>query len=536
MVQLNKVFPAQEKQMPFSPTSARRVSHGLPLLICGLLLLAFGMVWTIHAVPQYELDYDEGVYLTTAQMILRGHEPFSSVFSSQPPGFLAILIAGFKVFGSSVAVGRGLTIFFALVGLGSAASVGWRLAGPIAAPVTILAQGLPLVFFLDAQTVQAEMPALALALLAIALLLSAKQRQSWLWLAASGFIFALGMLCKLLVAPMLLPLIFLLGCSWEESGGKLSRLLPAGSLSARVFLIRLLMFGLGGIVACGIVLLPYDLTAIYDQAIRFHLKAKGAFPTSWTANLRLLRSIFQLEPGLIGLTVAGLIILFRQRRLASVWLCLWIAGATLFLANHTPLFAHHPVILVPPMAIAAGASVLWLPSFWSKKFLRPLGLLLLLPMVALEPESALGDPATARPAFALERDLKQPSTELPFELETQVLQLIEQNTRPDDFIISDRQMQIFRTGRNVPPAMVDTSGVRINSGYLTDAQAIGASEQARMIIFWTGRLEWLKGYRRWVQSHYRLLKEWPEPGGIVKEVYLRESAGGSEPLNRATRR
>src|SRR5687767_11831244 len=301
--------------MPLPPSSARRVS--LPLLICGLLVPGFGLVWTINALPQYEFDYDEGVYLISAQMILRGHEPFVSVFSSQPPGFLDILIAGFQLFGNSVGVGRGLTIFFALVALGSAASVGWRLAGPMAGPITILAQGLTLVFFLDAQTVQAEMPALALALLAIAVLLSARQRRSWLWIAASGFIFALGMLCKLLVAPMLLPVIFLLGCSWDENDGKLSRLLPAGSLSARVFIIRLLILGFGGIVACCIVLLPYDLAAIYDQAIRFHLKAKDAFPTSWTVNLRLLRSIFQLEPGLIALTLAGLIILFRRRRLAG---------------------------------------------------------------------------------------------------------------------------------------------------------------------------------------------------------------------------
>jgi len=512
--------------MPSSPTQARQVSHWLPLLICGLLLFAFGLVWSINAGKQYELDYDEGVYLTSAQMVMRGYKPFVSVFSSQPPAFLNILIGGFHLFGSSVAVGRCVTIFFALVSLGSAASVGWRLAGPIAGPVTIIAQGLPLIFFLEAQTVQAEMPALALALLAIALLLSAKQRRHWLWIAASGFIFALGMLCKLLVAPMILPLIFLLGCSWEESAGKLSRLLPVRTPSARLLLVRLLIFGMGGIVACVIVLLPYDLSAVYDQAIRFHLKAKVAFPTSWTENLRLLRFIFQLEPGLIALTVAGLIILFRRRRLACAWLCLWIAAAMLFLVDHSPLFTHHPVILVPPLAIAAGSSVLWLPLFWQKKWMRPLGLLLLLPLFALESDSGIVDPLTLRPAFSLQRDLKPLSSELAFNLEReqQVLQLIEQNTRPDDFIVSDRQMQIFRTGRNVPPSLVDTSGVRINSGYLTDTQAINASEDARMIIFWTGRLERLHEYRRWVQSRYRLLKEWQGPGKNVKEIYLRDQS------------
>ncbi|MEO8436592.1 MAG: glycosyltransferase family 39 protein [Pyrinomonadaceae bacterium] len=508
--------------MPSSPTTARRHDR-LVLLICGLLLLAFGLIWFLNAGKPYELDYDEGVYLTSAQMVMRGHQPFTAVFSSQPPVFLNILVVAFHLFGSSVAVGRGVSIIFALLSLGSAAGIGWRLAGPIAAPVTIIAQGLPLVFFLDAQTVQSEMPALALALLAIALLLSAKQRRRSLWIAASGFIFALGLLCKLLVAPMILPLIFVLGRSFEKGEENVWRFLPANSSSARVFIFRFLLLVVGGIVACAIVLLPYDLTAVYDQAIRFHLKARAALPNSWPQNLRLLGSIFQLEPGLIALALAGLIVLFRERPRAGIWLSFWIAATTIFLIDHSPLFTHHSVILVPPLAIAAGASVLWLPSVWATKWIRPVALLLLLPLVALKPQLALGDPATWRPAFSPQRDLEL-SVEVASdsERERQVLQLIEQNTRPDDFIVSDRQMRIFRTGRNVPPAMVDTSGVRITSGYLTDAQAISASEQARMIIFWTGRLERLKEYRQWVQSRYRLLREWRDQGPGLKEVYLLE--------------
>ena len=511
--------------MPSSPTKARQSSDWIPLLICVLLLLAFGLVWSVNARKYYELDYDEGVYLTSAQMIMRGYQPFGSVFSSQPPAFLNLLIIGFHLFGSSVAVARLVTIFFALMGLGSAASVAWRLAGPFAGPVTIIAQGLPLVFFLEAQTVQAEMAALGLALLAIALLFPAAPRRGWLWIAGSGFLYGLGLLCKMLVAPMILPIIFLLCCSGEKSDGQALRFLPAEVPSAKIFLVRLLFFGMGGILACLIILLPYDLSAVYDQAILFHLKAKGAFPGSWTENLKRLYSIFELEPGLIALTLTGLLILFWKRRLAGIWLCLWIAAATFFLLDHTPLFQHHSVILIPPLAIAAGTSTLWLTSFWRKKWIRPLGFLLLLPLFALEPASGLLEPLKLRPAVSLQRDLNSPSPELPFDLEseTEALHLIEQNTRPDDFIVSDRQMQIFRTGRNVPPAMVDTSVVRIQSGYLTDSQAISASENARMIIFWTGRLERLREYRRWVQSRYHLLKEWRGPDTTLKEVYVRKT-------------
>ena len=82
--------------------------------------------------------------------------------------------------------------------------------------------------------------------------------------------------------------------------------------------------------------------------------------------------------------------------------------------------------------------------------------------------------------------------------------LINAATKPDDFVVSDQQMQAFRTGRLVPPDLCDTSIVRIKSGYLTTEQAIKAASNAKMIIFWTGRLEMLPGFQEWVRNHYRL--------------------------------
>ena len=80
---------------------------------------------------------------------------------------------------------------------------------------------------------------------------------------------------------------------------------------------------------------------------------------------------------------------------------------------------------------------------------------------------------------------------------------IRSNSKAADVVVSDQQMQVFRSGRSMPAALCDTSFVRIQCGYLTDDDAIEASRDAKVIIFWTGRLAALKRYEAWVAANYR---------------------------------
>ena len=86
----------------------------------------------------------------------------------------------------------------------------------------------------------------------------------------------------------------------------------------------------------------------------------------------------------------------------------------------------------------------------------------------------------------------------------------------------DQQLQIFLADRLTAPALVDTSHVRIVSGSLTDAGAIAASESARVVVLWTGRLERLTEYTRWVQAHFRLVHRFESPDRRRREVYVRD--------------
>lgn len=91
-----------------------------------------------------------------------------------------------------------------------------------------------------------------------------------------------------------------------------------------------------------------------------------------------------------------------------------------------------------------------------------------------------------------------------------------QYTQPGDIVVADEQMLVFRADRVIPPALCDTSFVRIRSGCLNDAQAIQACGAAKMVIFASSRLNLLQEFTRWVQINFERVQE---EDGI--SVYLR---------------
>jgi hypothetical protein len=485
------------------------------LLLSIALLASFAIVWQAGIGTGYSRDYDEGVYLTSARMVAAGHPLFSSVFSSQPPVLVEMLALTFRLFGETVVVGRELIIFFSLITLGSVALIAAHWVNRYAAPLAIVALALTLTFFKLSEVVQAEPPALAFALLAICAILRARQR-SWrsVWLIIGGICFALGILCKLFIVALIIPVAFLFLLTPQASGSSKWELEALNLNAAYRCARRFMVFAL----ACGIVIFVwlsfYDFGHLYDQVASFHLAMRNVFPLERISNLQQIGELLRAEIGLTLSAVLGLIILFRKNFLVAAWLCIWIISVCIFALNHTPLYWRHLVLLLPPLALAAGASVLWVPDVWRRNWSRPLLLLLLLPLFNYETGAGIG--------LSFTRDLKTLSAGSQLEEQNrEVEKLIRQYTRPGDFVVSDEQIQVFLAGRWLPPQLCDTSFSRIRAGYLTDEQAIQASEGARMIIFSNGRLSQLSQYRQWVRSHFRTLME-PENSVGMNEVYIRE--------------
>ncbi len=490
--------------------------------LCALLLVAFAAAWGANLSEPYSLDHDEGVYLVSARMVALGHPLFTAVFSSQPPAFLNTLALAFRWFGDTVAVGRAVMVGFSVLALGAAAWIAWRLAGPLGGPVAILSLGLLSLLFRQARIVQAEMPALAWATLATAAVLAFRGTGRGAWLAAGGASFALGGLYKLSVAPMLAPLLFLLALASGPAAPARWRFLPADRTGVPEFGRRLLVFGLAGMLVTLAMLAFSDYAALYDQVVRFHLVMRQYFPRDRQRNLQLLASLLRPELGTLALAMAGLLALLRTNPLAASWLCLWVLSTVLFVMEHTPLAPQHLVLALPPLAVTAAASVLWIPRWWRRAWSRPLVFLLACPLVlAYGPGSRI--------TWTLQRHAELLSETFPLgEQEDEAIRAIHRYTHATDYVVSDEQMQVFRAGRRMPPPLCDTSSARIKSGYLTDAQAVAASRPARMVIFWANRLVHLPGYREWVRSHFRLVQKFSDPRGWLKEIYVRDYGTSSD--------
>jgi hypothetical protein len=100
----------------------------------------------------------------------------------------------------------------------------------------------------------------------------------------------------------------------------------------------------------------------------------------------------------------------------------------------------------------------------------------------------------------------------------QVVKDLQTYTQPNQLVITDSQFLVALAGRSTPPDLVDTSSVRVQSGYLTARQLMtdAARPQVQAILFYTGRLRLpqLAPFDTWVTTHYRLVRNYGNGNGL----------------------
>ncbi len=77
-------------------------------------------------------------------------------------------------------------------------------------------------------------------------------------------------------------------------------------------------------------------------------------------------------------------------------------------------------------------------------------------------------------------------------------------TTQDDWVITDGQFLVALADRNTPPALTDTSFVRISTGYLTTQQLVEAASDPRVkaVLFSSDRLASKADFHGWVAQHF----------------------------------
>ena len=441
--------------MPHVPDRGTR----LPLI--GLAAaVAVALVLRAPMLAGGQIDYDEGVYWQSLRALAAGSPLFTSVYSSQPPAFLLLLLPVHLALGGSIAAGRLTVLVVALAGVAAAGRTAWLLAGGRAGVLAAALLAADPLFFRQSIALQADGPAVALALVGVAAAAESRgrrRRTAALLAGAAGAALAVAVLVKLLAVAAL----------------------PAAAIvlvarPRRDAVLALAAAALGGVLAAAAILLPFVgvWPELWRQAVVLHLGAR-ALPFGGLDHDTVVRGL-----PVAACAAAGALVAIRRAPLLAAAGLSWAAAAALLLAAQHPLWPHHAVVVVAPLALLGGG-LACLPA----------------PRTALAAGVAvlLG---TSISSAALIRSLQQPPGP--------AVAALRSYTAPGDLVLTDDQYGAALADRAVPPELVDTSFVRVRSGDLTaeGVEAIAERDHVRAVLFATGRLDGLPGLREWAARRY----------------------------------
>jgi hypothetical protein len=458
-----------------------------PLLIA--LVVVVSILWRVANLDAFSLSNDEGAYLMWAWLVHSGHPLYSETVSVSAPFFIVALDWAFRLAGVGVVTGRALVLMFLGLALISLAWAGklmhsW-LAGLVAAVIFSLA---PLAFLLSRMAI-GEIPSLALASLSMALAVTYWRRGGKGWLVLSGLVLSSSLLLKALNPLVAVPILWLIADRHWHSERRWPRIGAA-----------VVKWGLAGLLPVLFCLLIYDPVALYDQAVAFRFELREAF--HWLPGDNMVRFELFLKQhwGIIGLALAGLVLLaHRARWEILVALGLWLVMNTLSLLLHSPLFFHHTVILLPPLALLAGIGFAETVALlqerrwaWGALGLAGISAFLLAMPGAIQANQTVQSASFGR--------------------EAEAIAFLNQVTYPTDNIISDNLLLPFMAGRQSPPPLGDVAQVAINSGRQTSDRLIALSETypVEAVANWALRLPYLDKYMAWVESNYLVRRVWDD--------------------------
>ncbi|HET9980131.1 MAG TPA: glycosyltransferase family 39 protein, partial [Ktedonobacterales bacterium] len=463
-------------------------------------------------------DYDEGVYWQSLRAMANGHPLFSSIFSSQPPLFLLSVYPFYIVFGQSLSAARLALVFFSVAGVAGIYVIGRTLCNRATGALAAVLLALDPLYQHGAHTLQAELPSVALQIWAVAVALLAMKatgrRRGWLAVIA-GALLGCALLVKLFAVAAVVPILLYMGmpllrCWLDEKGGL--RWPPAEGMLAALRQIAptlgLVAAGLFGVII--IVFLPFvgQLGTVYDQVVRFHLAAARADGRPLGDNLQIIADAL-MDSWLVYLPWVTIPVILWRRLWFAAPLILWALADFVILAQQQPLLDHHFVLLSPALALVSGCGIV---AAWqafralTTSNRRKVGLGLIAAMLLVVCVSGL--------LLNLDQNAAANGP-----VPTRTLQIaiaLQGVSAPDEVVLSDDQYVAALANRDVPPQLVDTSAVRITSGYLTASELETYITRSRIhtILFASGRFDLLPGFRDWVAARYTQVETFAHGGAL----------------------
>ena len=467
-------------------------------LITGVAVAWFALLMLRFAASSVSFDYDEGVYWQTVRAMAGGGTLYRNIFLSQPPLFTWIAEATYRALGETLLAARASIVLMALGGLGGALALGWAMAGRAGGLVALLARGSSWPLLRAGFVLQADGPSVMLHLPALAAALWWwRSPRAWLAIVCSAAV-AASVAAKLLGVTILVPLVLV----------SIFALIDARSDAAllRRRLGHLGLAVLAALAVIGICLAPYlhDWHEPVRQVGTFHFDARvvdelTGLESTW-AHLRELAPFVRANAGLCLAALAGSIAGFAARPRLTLLLVAFLVADIALLALQTPIFAHHFVLLMPPLA-ALAACVLLPFRFTARAVVA-----LLAAVAVLAGQLAI---AQTVEGLALRAD-KTTRT---------AVRQISRAVGPDELLVTDDQFVAGLADRDTPRWLVDTSWVRIQSGYLGVREFcdVIAEPNVAAVYLGSGRIDDMPEFLDCVAASYTLSASY----GSGRELWVR---------------
>lgn len=496
------------------------------------VVFVVALVLRLWPIGGLSTDYDEGVYWQSLRTMAQGHILFSQIFSSQPPFFLLSLYPFYVLFGQTLVAARLGVVVYSLIGVVALYFAARAIAGPWAGVVAAALLAVDPFYLPGSYALQAEVPALAFEIACVAFAAVAIRRSGrWrrIFACLSGVMLGLGVMTKLFDVVALVPaVLYLAQPVYQAFAGDDGRLRRPAALDvwtqARAALPEIALFAGGVLVTCVLVIIPFagQWAAVYYQAVQFHLAAEHAVNRGLAYNVMLLLKVPK-EYLLMLLAVAAVVLGVWRRDWRIVPPLAWVALSFGLLLQQQPLFYHHRVLLSPPLALL-GSLVVPLVAYAASdaKVLPDLKQAAVTSLRAVRIASicvALVVLVNLGIGMFGVREAAQPVSGTP----RQIAVALRAETLPQDQIVTDDQYIAGLADRTVLPELVDTSQVRIASGYLTaqELESVITKSDARVILFASGRFDGVPGFREWVRENYSQAIDF----GGGRALYIRQPSG-----------
>lgn len=499
------------------------------LVVVALFAAAIGMRLYGLGLPFDRDGYDEGVYWQSLRAMSAGHALYSDIFYSQPPFFLLSTFPAFSLFGGTLWSARLGIALVSLFGLLGAFLLGKALSGRPGALAALLLVVVNPLYLAQSQTIEAEASCAAFELLAMGLALYwwkyPTGRRGIVLAVLTGVTVALSILCKLLGVSLLVPVgLLMLARLWSGTpsrGQKGSAKIVTGDEDAHKG--RPYASVLAGITAFAItgalVLLPFAgaFQAFVSSVITFHTGTSGQF--SQAGNASLIKSALKSLLALAALYGGVVALLRRDWRVLP--LLAWFLASAFLLWRQVPLFPHHLVSLVPPL-VALSVMGIPLPAqekppVSSRAMLDKQTILAALAAILVLLTAATG----LSQDIMYYRTAQASSVDGLAQMEARAATDLRAAITPGQQVVTDAQFVAGLADRDVPPALVDTSTVRMDTGNLTLSQleSITSQPQVHAVLFFTGRFDLpaVAAFHAWVAQHFHLLHDY----GGGRELWVR---------------